>query len=466
MLFRAENLGPVREAELDLSKSLIILAGPNNSGKTYLGWALYGLSQFNKALPCVRELLDALIASPGGTYVTETAQTFIARFAGEFCELYAKHIHRDFSASATTFVSTHLALAPTPGRRVHQSGSFITEDHVFDVSFSVDDSIQLVLEVTRQERDRNHTSDANGPGIDAVMETVPLSSISPEIFDRFVGWATRLLTVTFKRALFPSRFTIFPVERIATTIFARELMLRRMEAVEEDDADEAGRLASVAPVAGRYPLPIRHSLLNAADLSESSRHSSEFEDLARELESSVLQGRFSVAEHGDMLFFPHAKPQQPLGLHQSASVVKSLSAIVFYFRHIARIRDHIIIDEPELNLHPDNQRRVARVLAKAVNRGIKIMMSTHSDYLIGEFNNLLMLGRDTPQATAVREELGYDAASTLKPEQVGVYLVSDGLCKPIEVKPTGFEIKTFEDAFHSMNRDAQTIYSRVFAESE
>jgi predicted ATPase len=35
MLLRVKNLGPVREAELDLSKPLIVLPGPNNSGKTF-----------------------------------------------------------------------------------------------------------------------------------------------------------------------------------------------------------------------------------------------------------------------------------------------------------------------------------------------------------------------------------------------------------------------------------------------
>jgi predicted ATPase len=43
MFFRAQNLGPLRDAEIDLSKDLIVLAGPNNSGKTYLAWSVYGL---------------------------------------------------------------------------------------------------------------------------------------------------------------------------------------------------------------------------------------------------------------------------------------------------------------------------------------------------------------------------------------------------------------------------------------
>ncbi len=43
MFFRVQNLGPLRDAEVDLSKDLIVLAGPNNSGKTYLAWSVYGL---------------------------------------------------------------------------------------------------------------------------------------------------------------------------------------------------------------------------------------------------------------------------------------------------------------------------------------------------------------------------------------------------------------------------------------
>ena len=55
-----------------------------------------------------------------------------------------------------------------------------------------------------------------------------------------------------------------------------------------------------------------------------------------------------------------------------------------------------MIDEPELNLHPDNQRRIARLLARLVNLGIKVFITTHSSYIIKELNTLIMLNRDEP----------------------------------------------------------------------
>ena len=466
MLFRAQNLGPIRDAELDLSKSLIILAGPNNSGKTYLGWALYGLSHFNKPLPCVRHMIDGAVKSLTGIYDAGPTGDFIALFTEELCASYAQNIHRDFSATARTFASLQLTLIPDLIKLSRYGGIYRTREHL--IRFEIYDSegiLSLRLIATKNHRESERVSHQNDTSDDTNDGKVLLASLATGSLEKFAERTSQSLTRRLSWGLFHSAFTIFPVERIATTIFARELLIRRVEMLEED-AIETEAPASVPPAAGRYPLPIRHSLLAAADLDALSVEVSIFHDLAEELEGSVLQGSFKVDEHGEVLFIPRTSPEQTLGLHQSASVVKSLSALVFYFRHLADEGDSIIIDEPELNLHPDNQRRVARVLAKASNRGIKVMMSTHSDYLIGEFNNLLMLGRDTPQAAEVRQELGYDVASVLKPEQVGVYLVSDGLCKPVEVKQTGFEIKTFEDAFHSMNRDAQTIYNRVFAESE
>ena len=41
MKFRFKNLGPIEDAELELS-DLTIIAGRNNTGKTYMVYTLYG----------------------------------------------------------------------------------------------------------------------------------------------------------------------------------------------------------------------------------------------------------------------------------------------------------------------------------------------------------------------------------------------------------------------------------------
>ena len=58
MKFRFKNLGPIKEADLELG-DLTIIAGRNNTGKTYLAYALYGfLKRWNWSSGSVYVLRD------------------------------------------------------------------------------------------------------------------------------------------------------------------------------------------------------------------------------------------------------------------------------------------------------------------------------------------------------------------------------------------------------------------------
>ena len=46
MKVKFENIGFVKSATLDLDKEITLLCGPNNTGKTYIATALYGLFRF------------------------------------------------------------------------------------------------------------------------------------------------------------------------------------------------------------------------------------------------------------------------------------------------------------------------------------------------------------------------------------------------------------------------------------
>lgn len=132
------------------------------------------------------------------------------------------------------------------------------------------------------------------------------------------------------------------------------------------------------------------------------------------------------------------------------------------FRHGAVPGDLLIIDEPELNLHPDNQRKIIRILARAVRRAFKVMISTHSDYVLRELNHLVMLSGRTEAAERAIDELGYDRETLLTPDRLGVYLFDGHTAHAVEVNEAGFEVATIERQIASMNADAQRIYAVLF----
>ncbi len=190
------------------------------------------------------------------------------------------------------------------------------------------------------------------------------------------------------------RAYIAPAERAAINIFSKELALNKnklLSGLLKSGENANKMLDSLREQMDRYPQPIKDNLEIAEDLLFLSRTNSEFGYLANELEQDILKGKMMISPEGEIKYMPNNAPEQSLELSLTASLVKSLANIVFYLRHLAQAGDYIIIDEPELNLHPDNQILMARFLGRLVNEGFKVIASTHSDYIIMEISNLIML---------------------------------------------------------------------------
>ncbi|MRG96186.1 AAA family ATPase [Polyangium spumosum] len=426
MRFRVENLGPLREAEVDLGKDLIVLTGPNNTGKTYLAWTVYGLHRLGKDKgPALLEdpAFEAFVRSDRQELDLAAARPDWDAILGRIARACASSLPRVFASAPEPFEKADVSLS---GQK--ELGARPREQAILDLRARLS---QLY-------------DPADGPHV--------LQMVRRTVFV-WLLWEW----------LFP-RCILFPAERIAVNMFAKELALNRTELVSElleidagtDPADVLRRRA------GRYAWPIRDSLQVANDLPNIARNTTPFADLADDLERAVLGGRVTVSDLGELVFAHDKAGDRPLPVHLTASVVKSLASLVFYFRHMAKPGDFLIIDEPELNLHPDNQRKITRVLAKAVNRGFKIMMSTHSDYVLRELNHLVMLSDPKEAVSQVIGELGYDRASILPPEKLGVYLFKDETAQLVPVSVDGFEVETIEHEIAALNADAQAIYAARF----
>jgi len=82
--------------------------------------------------------------------------------------------------------------------------------------------------------------------------------------------------------------------------------------------------------------------------------------------------------------------------------------------HVHRVRDRgvIILDEPEVYLHPDLQRRLVRLLE---GTGAQIVIATHSTELLAEADsrNAVMIDRSRRRAVRPKSEAQYDLLSSM-----------------------------------------------------
>ncbi len=258
---------------------------------------------------------------------------------------------------------------------------------------------------------------------------------------------------------------LVPAERNGLQLMRRELDARRPHVVEEQAASyeppgDNIRLRCAAPVADYLDwlnqLPETRSC--AAD---------DFHRLAGKVKKELVRGAYQVDKStGGITFNPYrakrgGEATHPLVLHAAPGAVKSLFGLWFYLERQARPGDLLMIDEPELNIHPENQLKMTRLFARLVNAGVNLVISTHSDYFVREFNNLLMLNED--KEGDLKKEYGYADEEVLRPDQVGAYLFDQQTIAPFRIEPTGgIHAGTFDDVILKLDQAGNGIFYDLY----
>lgn len=451
MKIEIKDLGYVKNVSLDLSKDLTILCGPNNTGKTYVSYAIYGLMNFRSELPhfqLVTEMIKPLFEKGK---IELNIVDFFSESNSDYLESigknYSKNISKVFASDDSTFEKTEVKIKLSDidnfktkilKKEVKQEFG-IRNSFLVRIVKEIDSPILTCLLIENEK-------------IEGTKQELPTSILVSIIGSQ--------ITNLFIDLIFSKTF-IAPAERIAINIFSKELSLKRNFLVDKllelkDVNKDDDPFDYIKRRATRYPLPIRDSLEISEDLNNYKKNKSEFEYFADEIEKDILKGSVLISKDGDVQFKPDKAKSLKLPIHLTATVVKSLSNLVIYFRHLANPGDFIIIDEPELNLHPDNQVIIAKIIAKIVNKGFKVLISTHSDYIIRELNNLIMLN-SKPQFL---KRYNYHQDYLLDFHKVGAVLFTynSHKCLNLEVNETGFEVETIDSVINDLNERSQDLF--------
>ena len=153
-------------------------------------------------------------------------------------------------------------------------------------------------------------------------------------------------------------------------------------------------------------------------------------------------------------------------LHLASSSVRELSYLYFFLRYVARKNQLLIIDEPESHLDTFNQIQFARLLARAVHAGLKVLITTHSDYIVKEINNLLMLSAPFEEKDEVLKELGYSKHDFLKPDSVRAYVAEKNTLTRCTIEKHGIDMPVFDTTIDAINRVSSELSVRLKYEGE
>lgn len=146
------------------------------------------------------------------------------------------------------------------------------------------------------------------------------------------------------------------------------------------------------------------------------------------MENSVLQGEVIVANTtglSDIYFTQHDDDGARVPVEVASSMVSDLTTIVLFLRHYIQVGDLLIIDEPEAHLHPEAQQQMAAALAFMVRSGLRVLITTHSHYMVEQLSNFVMASKvddldDRKRLLDIQGALGEEDVY-LKPRETAVY---------------------------------------------
>ncbi|HEY5325528.1 MAG TPA: AAA family ATPase [Mucilaginibacter sp.] len=442
MKIELKNIGTVKQAEIDLDKSLLIFCGPNNSGKTYVAYTLYGLyktvvDNLNNTIEIEHKHASTLGVNT--YYEFSLSPHLVTNNFRERATAVRDNLENIFASNQYFFPESSIAIDQgMTDENINEEINKLTIKH--KPYSSLDGNYEI-----------NKQTGTNTISIKVINNPLIIYRVDNflPLFD--IDKINNDCNLIIKQLFFGNAY-IAPAERIAINVFSKELSLKRSGLLDPFSKDAKSR----------YSLPITDSLRIAEDLHFLSKNTSDYSFLAELFEEEILKGSISISQYGAMQFNPYDTNISELDIHLSGSMVKSLSSLVFYFRHLANKGDFIIIDEPELNLHPDNQIIMARILARIVNEGFKVLISTHSDYIITEINNLIRLNSAGEGAKSLIDKYGYKQADLIDKDMVGVYLFKDNKAIHIPVDEFGFEISTIQKENSRLAEISESIYFDLF----
>ena len=466
------DFGPIKEANIEL-RPLTVFIGPSNTGKSYLSTLIYALHKnfgnygsyrssprteiFSNSVIKLENLISASLDPKKIQLFFQWAnETFIKKHdeldalllripdsitdllkpaLNEISGMFFEEMRRCFGVRNSSKLIRHAA---ENGTRIDWSNCHYTDSNAdnflqhsfsmvessqgFSPKFSGSDQTQPNLFLRKNSKacvyvERLMKDIDQLKGIDDFLNYLE-SPRSIEYGDMSLIY--RLLLLIFNDALsqaagiFCNRAYYLPANRTGL-MHAHRLVVRALM----EQATSVGIVKSVQmPLLSGITSDFLQRLIESGIEDEFSEGKNE--DLTEKIESEILGGSIfgkpSRVGYPSFLYKPDGWLES-MDLANTSSMVSELAPLVLYLRHVIRPGDVLIFEEPESHLHPAMQARLAREIVKLVNSKIRVIVTTHSDYLLEQFANLVRLSElDESQI----EEMNVGEA--IHPSQFGAWL--------------------------------------------
>ncbi|OQY05682.1 MAG: hypothetical protein B6I20_00655 [Bacteroidetes bacterium 4572_117] len=428
MKIEIENLGPIKQFEFDIEKDFHIIYGENNIGKSYAINTIYILLKYlvvepinlsklisrhlldQEKLPEIEDLNDIVNAKlTDEKYreftITKKCEEILKK--GIEAE-YVTSISKSFKNSFSSFYNMRNKLS---NKQLVLKILLRNFNLIIKLSKNNElylDELQLKKRITVRFIDTNRNVKIEE---DKIILYIKKSEFGLENFQKEILFVVHHEMENSIRSLknsisdiyfFPaSRSGLYQAMNIFSSVFAELSKVRHI-------VNSQISIPALSEPVSDYFLKLSTIKINTT--------SDKYAKIAKEMEKNLLNGEVVFNKETKKIEYVEKKTKLRLDLSETSSMVSEISPIVAYLKYVIneiQIKDDssdaynliwgseegleynnskklIFIEEPEAHLHPKIQIKLIEYFSKLINNNIKIVLTTHSDFISNKLTNLIL----------------------------------------------------------------------------
>jgi len=434
MQIKIENFGPIKSFDFDLNKDFHVIYGKNNIGKSYAMSVVYVVLKF--ILTCQKDLYDKRLVIRTLDFDTEN----IEKNLNELLNSNSDNKSVDITPIFHDMLKEALSFYLLPNLRESFKNSFSKADNIqnrlsndkFKISINLknikfnlvlDNSNELIINDLFFSKKVNTYFTNNTIIKNSITEiTFPvnenynllLTDISIECFTEILLSFSAVSGIVSNIFFLPaSRSGLYEGMNVFSSVFAKLSQSRNAlnEKIEIPALSE----------------PTSDYFLNLSNI-DSSVKKDIYNKFSSEIEKDILDAEIIFNDHKKRLEYFNPKLKLKLDLSETSSMVSEIAPVVAHLKYI--IKEHkntnghpsppskiIFIEEPEAHLHPEIQVKLIDIFTRLINHNIKIVLTTHSNYIFNKVNNLILANELNTKKIANYHIVQTDEGSIVKNEE-------------------------------------------------
>jgi len=482
-----KNIGPIsnNNQEIDLNKKVYVFLGPNNSGKTIVSQLLWTLFKQDIIKDFSNEIdLDLSLFESNKFTISES-------IISEILEKFAKHLK---GALYNTY-----NIEKTDSK-INYMLKDIDLKFNFDISEVKDNTLKIVTQISVKEM-KNQFNFLNVTKRKSSLIFNFKEEILPEEYkshvpqnriekDRSKIKKNSLVQGLMNLLLHNNHDTFYlPASRLFYPIFYRYIydlerqrrekdVSRLLDMLEKRTAQKADAKLLRNILSRPYTQPINEIFEKLYELNLKGESNTTYESLLKQL-SNILGG--SVASNFDQEYsiaefnFKLNKEGKSLPMYLSSSSVNQLTLLFLYFQYWAKDSGNfLMIDEPEENLHPENQFKLVDILIQfALKKDNRVLITTHSPLMAEILNNYMYLSRlkefkdiDLDEIFEY-EDLHYlNKNISLTKKEIGAYFFTGNQIIDYETDDYGVYYRNFKEISENVEKNSKLLTDMIFLKSQ